>query len=109
VSRISNGNLIAAAAGAIVLWTVLCSAAWFIETRDDYARLAIASACFTSASRTPRGDPQCEAVKPADLVVYKANIDRKARISRIAGAFGGMVAVSCLIIVNQRRRRSADA
>lgn len=83
-----NGNLIAFLAGGIVARAVLCSGGWFIETRDDYARLAIASACVSTTSQTPSANPRCATVRPADLVIYKANIDRKARISRLAAAFG---------------------
>ena len=100
----SNGNLIVVATAGVVLWVVLCSGAWFIETRDDYLRLAVATACLSTTSEVQSGDPRCATVKPADLVIYKANIDRKARTSRLAAAFGAMVAVSCLIVVNQRRR-----
>ena len=87
---------------AIVLWAMLCAGAWFFLTREDYARLAMAHACEAKTEQARLADPECAAAGSA--AANFAEINRKARISRLTAAGGGAVAV--LIIVISRRRRS---
>ena len=86
----------------IVIWVVICAGGWVVATRDDYARLRSASLCYSSSLQPQSTAPQCANTKPSDLAFYKAVIDRKAAISRVAGALGAMVAIGALILVRGR-------
>lgn len=88
---------------AIVLWAMLCAGGWFIATRDDYARLAVAHACEAKTEQARLADPECAAAGSA--AANFAEINRKARISRLAAAGGGVVAV-LIIIMSRRRQRT---
>jgi hypothetical protein len=103
-----NGNQVVAWVLGIVAWVLICSGAWFAATRADYARLAEASICYDANGRSQSTLPQCENIKPSDALFYKSEIDRKARISRLASAFGAMVAAT-IIIVTRRTRRATRA
>src|SRR5579862_651075 len=70
----------------MVLWAVICSVAWSISTRDDYAHLAVARACYSVAAETRAGDSRCGGIGPPDA--YMGEVNRKARISRLAAAGG---------------------
>ena len=85
---------------AIVLWAMLCAGGWFMATRDDYAHLAVARACEVKTEQARLADPGCVAAGSA--AAHFAEINRKARISRLAAAGGGVIAV--LIIIMSRRR-----
>ena len=103
-----NGNRVVAWVLGIVAWVLICSGAWFAATRADYAKLAQAHVCYE-----PNGHPRstllrCENIKPSDALFYKSEIDRKARISRLASAFGAMVA-AIVIIVTRRTKRATRA
>jgi len=83
---------------------LICSGAWFAATRQDYAKLAEARACYDANVHTHNSLLQCENIKPSDAVFYKSEIDRKARISRLASAFGGLVAAIVMIATSRTRR-----
>ena len=72
----------------IIAWVVICSMAWFVATRDDYAKLNTAIHCTRVEPKSALPDARCAHVKPSDVFASKAEIDRKARISRLAAAFG---------------------
>ena len=92
-------SFILAWTAAIVLWAMLCAAGWFIAVRGDYARLALAHACEAKTEQARLTDPECAAA--GSSAANFAEINRKARISRLAAAGGGVVAV--LIIIMSRR------
>jgi hypothetical protein len=96
-----NGNQVVAWVLAIVAWVLICSGAWFAATRADYAKLAEARVCYDASGRSHSTLLQCENIKPADALFYKSEIDRKARISRLAAAFGAMAAA--IVIISTRR------
>jgi hypothetical protein len=100
-----RGWIILAATLVIIVWCASCSLWWFVATRDDYARLAVATECFDRGA--PPLPSRCARVKRSDIVFYKRTIDRKARNSRLASAGGGAVAVLLLILLNQRINRRA--
>jgi hypothetical protein len=85
----------------IVIWVMLCSAGWFVATRDDYARLNAATACYSTSLKSPVSGPQCANVKPSDIRTYKAAIDRKAAISRIAAALGTAAALALWLLLGR--------
>ena len=87
---------------AIVLWAMLCAGVWFMTTRDDYARLAVARACEGKAEQARLADPDC--VAAGSVTANFAEIDRKARISRLAAAGGGAIAVLIIIMSRPRQR-----
>ena len=100
-----NGNLVAASVLGIIAWVIICAGYWFVATRDDYAKLASARACYSANGLVHDTIPQCATIKPSDAQFYKSEIDRKARNSRLASAFGGLVAV-ILIMVSRRKRKT---
>jgi hypothetical protein len=100
-----NGNQVVAWVLAIVAWVLICSGAWFAATRADYAKLAEVRVCYDASGRSHSTLLQCENIKPSDALFYKSEIDRKARISRLAAAFGAMVAA--IVIISTRRTRRA--
>ena len=100
-----TGNGVIAASIGIMLWVVICSVGWFVATRGDYAKLATASACYSANGQLQSNAPDCANVQASDAETYKAAIDRKARISRLAGSFGAVVAIALLIAGRGRRRR----
>ena len=102
----SRRILIAVWSTAMILWCVLCVVWWTVGTHEDYARLAVARACYPAGSQPQRAAAQCAGVKPEDIVFYKASIDRKAAISRLGAAFGCMV-LAMSIVVTRRRARAA--
>jgi hypothetical protein len=95
----SPRNLIATWTIGIIVWVLICSGGWYVETRNDFAMLASAKAC--SVARFPSA--QCEDTRPSDIVRYKAAIDRKAAISRLAGAAGAAAAIAALIASRRTR------
>src|SRR5689334_5168833 len=90
--------------GAIFLWAVLCSGGWLVSTREDYARLAVARACEAMTDQARLADPLC--VTAGSAAADFAEIDRKARISRLAAAGGGVVVL--LIAMASRRRKQTE-
>jgi len=103
-----NGNQVVAWVLGIVAWVLICSGAWFAATREDYANLAEARVCLDANSHSHNSFLQCENIKPSDALFYKSEIDRKARISRLASAFGGLVA-AIVIVATRRARRATRA
>ena len=99
-----NGNRVVAWVLGIVAWVLICSTAWFAATRADYAKLAEARVCYDANGHFRSTLLQCENIKPSDALFYKSEIDRKARISRLASAFGAMVAATVIIITRRTRR-----
>ena len=87
----------------VIAWVAICSGAWFVASRDDYARLKAATACF--AAQPPAAAASCSGLRPTDILSAKASIDRKATLSRLAGAGGAMAALSALIL--SRRQKGA--
>ena len=87
----------------IIIWCVICAAGWYVATRGDYAKLASARACYSSNMQSQNTGSQCLNTKPSDVAFYKAEIDRKAAISRIPAALGGMAAIGLLILMRRRR------
>jgi hypothetical protein len=81
------------------------SGAWFVATRADYAKLAEANVCYGSKGHSHSTLLQCANVKPSDAAFYKSEIDRKARISRLSAAAGGLAATVALIVIQDRKRR----
>jgi hypothetical protein len=86
---------------AIMTWAVMCGIGWFIATRDDYAKLKAASACYGTNAGSPISDPQRANVKQSDIRIYKAEIDRKARISRLTAAFGSGAAITLWFLLGR--------
>jgi hypothetical protein len=101
-TQINAGTLFSWVAG-IVLWTVICSLAWYASARGDYADLRIASACYSENTQVRAADSKCAGIRPPD--VYMSEVNRKARISRLAAAAG--TGVACIALIITRRRRSA--
>jgi hypothetical protein len=100
----SRRNLIAIWTTGIIVWVLICSGGWYVATRNDYAMLASAKACYATQSRAQYVSAHCEDRKPSDILQYKAEIDRKAAISRLAGAMGAAVAIAALIAVRGKSR-----
>jgi hypothetical protein len=88
----------------IVLWAMLCAGGWWYSTRDDYSRLAVARACEAMSEQTRLADPRCASASSA--AADFAEINRKARISRLAAAGGGLVVL--LIAMASRRRQQVE-
>lgn len=86
---------------AVIVWVVICSTAWFAATRGDYAKLNAAIACVRVEPRPAAPDPRCVHVKPSDMFAAKAAIDRKARISRLAAAFGTAAAFAVWFLLGR--------
>jgi hypothetical protein len=103
-----NGNQVVAWVLGIVAWVLICSGAWFVATRADYAKLAEIGVCYDPKGHARNTLLQCQNIKPSDALFYKSEIDRKARISRLASAFGALVA-AVVIIVTRKTRRDARA
>ena len=97
-------SVVIAWTAGIVVWCLICSGWWYIATRDDYARLDLARACYSSEARPPVTGSQCTSAKPSDIRLYEAAIDRRASISRLASALGGAAAIALLIHSNRRLR-----
>lgn len=94
-----NASALLGWVGAIVLWAILCSAAWFVSTRDDYANLATARTC--AGEKFDLRDAKCIGIKsPAD---YMNEVNRKARNSRLSSAAGA--AIAALAIFFSRRKK----
>lgn len=85
----------------IIVWAVACTNWWWTASRDDYAKLAAARACYSSASQPQNSSPQCANIKPTDMLTYKASIDHRARTSRLAAAFGTMVLLILMIVMRR--------
>ena len=85
----------------IIAWVLICSVSWFIATRDDYAKLNAASACYDIANEKRLSSPQCATVKQSDIYSYKAEIDRKARISRVVAALGSGAAIAVWLLLGR--------
>ncbi|HTS39675.1 MAG TPA: hypothetical protein VMH84_03930 [Xanthobacteraceae bacterium] len=102
-AAISGKHVVAWVLG-IIIWVMICASYWFVATRDDYAKLNAARACYGANDLTRSSNPQCATIKPSDALFYKSEIDRKARNSRLASAFGGLVA-AILIMVSRRKRK----
>jgi hypothetical protein len=103
-----NGNQVVAWVLGMVAWVLICSGAWFAASRADYAKLAQARVCYDENGHSRSILFQCENIKPSDALFYKSEIDRKARISRLASAFGAVVA-AIVIIVTRRTKRATRA
>jgi len=88
----------------ITLWALVCTAGWYVTTRDDYAHLAAATSCYKTRPPTAFAVAWCAKVKPSDTEFYKAAIDRKAALSRLAAAFGAMGALVLWFLVRSRVR-----
>jgi len=99
-----NGNLVVACVLGIIAWVIICAGYWFVATRDDYAKLASTQTCYSVSGHVQNTIPQCANIKPSDAQFYKSEIDRKARNSKLASAFGGLVA-AILIMVSRRKRK----
>ena len=99
-----NGKQVAAWVLGIIAWVLICAGYWFVATRDDYAKLNVARACYNANGLAHSTSPSCVGIKPSDAQFYKSEIDRKARNSRLASAFGGLVA-AILIMVSRRKRK----
>jgi hypothetical protein len=105
----NNGALIATWTIAILLWALACSGGWYLATRGDYSMMAAAKACHGGGRQAPAAGVDCETFRPSDVARYKAEIDRKAAISRVASALGGAAAIAMLIASRgAKRRRGAD-
>jgi anti-sigma-K factor RskA len=78
----------------ILVWVLTCSIVWFAATRDDYAKMNAAAACFSAEPRTHVDVLRCADAKRSDVAVFKAKIDRKARLSRVAAALGSAAALA---------------
>jgi hypothetical protein len=100
-----NGNQVLAWVLGIIAWVCICSGAWFVATRADYVKLAEANICYGSDGHSHSTLLQCANVKPSDAAFYKSEIDRKARISRLAAAAGGLVAAITIIVIQSQKRR----
>lgn len=102
----SPGKVVAVWTNVIIVWILFCSGWWYASSRDDYAKLAAARACYSSASEPQSTAPRCVNIKPADMLVYKVNIDHRALISRLAGALGAMAAIGALILGRRQARNT---
>jgi hypothetical protein len=85
----------------IVIWVLICSVGWFAATRDDYAKLNAATACYAATLKSPGSDQQCANLKQSDIGTYKAAIDRKARISRVTAALGSAAALALWFLLGR--------
>jgi hypothetical protein len=91
---------------ATVTWVLICSVGWYVATRDDYFKLRATQACYAVASKPPGAGSQCANIRPPDILVYKAAIDRKARISRVAAALGSAGALALWLMLGRPGLRS---
>jgi hypothetical protein len=91
-----RSTLIAIWSSGVIAWVLMCSGGWYAATRDDYATLNAATACF--AAQPPPQSTPCSGLRPSDIHRVKAAIDRKAAISRLAGTFGAVAALTVLIL-----------
>jgi hypothetical protein len=85
----------------IVIWVLICSFGWFVATRDDYAKLNAASACYSTTVDVPISVTECANVKQSDIAIYKSAIDRKAAISRITAALGSAIALALWFLLGR--------
>jgi hypothetical protein len=88
----------------MVLWAVICSVAWFISARGDYAGLATARTCYSETGQIRAGDSRCGNMGAPDA--YMREINRKARISKLAAAAGAGLGCVALITATRRRKTS---
>jgi hypothetical protein len=102
----SHRFLVAAWSTGMIFWCVLCAVGWTVATRGDYARLAAARACYPTDAKLQSASAQCAGVKPSDIPLYKAAIDRKAAISRLGATFGCMVLAISLIVTRRAGTRN---
>jgi hypothetical protein len=86
---------------AIMTWAVSCGVAWFVATRDHYKRLNAGRACYDTSLRSQNTKPQCANTKFSVIAVYKAAIDRKARISRVTAGLGAAAALALWFILGR--------
>jgi hypothetical protein len=98
--------LVAVWSTAMIFWCVLCAVGWTVATRGDYARLAAARACYPTEAKLQNVSAQCAGIKPSDIPLYRAAVDRKATISRLGAAFGCMVLVISLIVTRRAGTRN---
>ncbi len=92
----------------VIIWAVGCSVVWFMATREDYRKFNAATACYAAGASVQTADRRCSALKPSDIQVYKAEIDRKARISRLTAGLGAGAAVALWFVLGRpglRRRQ----
>jgi hypothetical protein len=97
----SPRGLVAAWSTAIIIWCVTCAGGWVVATREDYARLAAARACYSTDSQSQSPSSQCANIKPSDQLLYQAAIDRKAAISRVTASLGSMVLIILVIVMRR--------
>jgi len=98
--QVNAWTLFGSVAG-MILWVVICSAAWFISARGDYANLAIARACYSENAQIRAADSKCDGIGSPDT--YMSEVNRKARISRLAAAAGA--GLGCMVLIATRRKR----
>jgi hypothetical protein len=98
----SPRSLIVAWSTGIIIWCATCAGGWVVATRDDYARLAAARACYRTDSQSQTTSSQCANTNPSDVLLYQAAIDRKAAISRVTGSLGSMALIILMIITRGR-------
>jgi hypothetical protein len=87
--------------GIVLAWVLICSGGWYVATKDDYRRLAVASGCY-GPDEAPKVGTDCAGVRASDVLFYREEIDRKARNSRLAGAGGAMAIVLCMVVMRRR-------
>jgi len=85
----------------VVIWAAICAVGWFAATRDDYAKLNAARACYGTSLQSQDAGPQCARLKQSDILVYKGEIDRKARISRVTAGLGAGAAIALWFILGR--------
>jgi hypothetical protein len=90
----------------VVIWAATCAVVWFVGTRDDYARLYAARACYDTSLQSQDAGLQCANLKQSDILVYRAEIDRKARISRVTAGLGAGTAIALWFILGRPGFRS---
>jgi hypothetical protein len=86
---------------AIVIWVLICSAGWYVATRDDYAKLHAARACYSANLQPQDTGSQCANTKPSDILLYKSAIDRKAAVSRVAAGLGAAAALGLWFLLGR--------
>jgi hypothetical protein len=96
-----NAWILFGSVAAMILWVVICSLAWFISARGDYANLAVARTCYSENMQIRAADTSCDGIRSPDA--YMNEVNRKARISRLAAAAGA--GLGCVVLVATRRRR----
>ncbi len=102
-SRVNAWTFFGSIAG-MVLWAVICSVAWSLSVQGDYASLAIARTCYSKTGQIRAGDSRCGNIGPPDA--YMREIDRKARMSKLAAAAGAGLGCVALITATRRRKTS---